>query len=137
MSSGNIQKFTKFKPMDIHPTNHCFDDALDFLELVIKNKQALDVNTLLVVHSICLMPDGTPYAHAWVEDTKADSCIFKGILKGEAMYLAAERKEFYETFKVQETTKYTVKQALFENRLSNNYGPWEEKYLKLTKNRHG
>lgn len=118
---------------DIHPTGHCFDDALDFIDLVVKNKKDFDECAFLVVHSICRMPDGTRYAHAWVENAKTDVCIFKGIYKGVAMYLQADRKEFYENYEVQEVTKYTLKQACLENLRSNTFGPWEEKYLALTK----
>jgi hypothetical protein len=119
---------------DIYPTQHCFDDAVDFIEAIIKSKQAFDECFLLIVHSICLMPDGTPYAHAWVEDPSTDTCIFKGIFKREEIYLQADRKEFYAEYKVQETTKYTVKQACIENMRTGIFGPWEEKYLVLTKN---
>jgi hypothetical protein len=118
---------------DIYPTHRCFDDAIEFLEDIIKNKKELDESRLLVVHSICLMPDGQPYAHAWVEDPKTNSCIFKGTLKRKALYFQADRQEFYEQYKVQETTKYTVKQACLENLRTNSYGPWLPKYIALTK----
>lgn len=120
----------------IYPTHTCFDDAIEFIELLIKEnpdlKEDIKAN-ILIVHSICLMPDGRPYAHAWVEDKKDDTSIFRGIIDGEATYLIAPRTEYYERFRVQETTKYTLYQALEENRKSNTYGPWKEKYRKLTK----
>lgn len=121
--------------MTVQPTFHCFDDALDYPELVIKNRHELHKSTLLVVHGICLMPDdGRPYAHAWVENPKKGECIFKGIIGKEEAYLFADKADFYKEMQVQETTKYTVKQACIENMKHETFGPWEEKYLKLTSN---
>lgn len=64
--------------MTIHPTHTCFDDALELIELLVKEHPELkeDIGeNMLIVHAICLMPDGSPYAHAWVEDKKDGICM--------------------------------------------------------------
>ena len=120
--------------MTVHPTRTCFDDAMDFMELHYKTLAQLCDERYIIVHAICLMPDGRPYAHAWVEDNKKGECIFGGIINGQKVYLFAEKADYYECQQVQDTTKYTIKQAMMENLLSYSYGPWEQKYLSLTSN---
>ena len=132
MDSGQEKQFKK---MTIHPTHTCFDDAVEFIEELIKEHpdKLEDIKTsLLLVHGICLLPNGQRYAHGWVEDNKTDSCYFKGIVESECVFLQADRPGFYENFKVQETTKYTLWQVHLENMLSGTFGPWDKKYLALT-----
>jgi len=114
------------------PTSHCFDNALDFIsDGLIQNPEDRDalVDELLLVHGICLAPDGHPYAHAWVED--GDRCIFCGILDGELGYFATSHAEYYAEMRVQDVTRYTVRAALAHNRATNHYGPWEARYRDL------
>jgi hypothetical protein len=126
--------------MTIYPTHTCFDDAMDFLETTIKegkHPREYIVNNLVTVHAICIMPDGTKYAHAWIEE--GDSCIFKG--RGECLidgkmehlegYMWADKKEFYAYYNVQETTHYSLEQVWKENKKHATTGPWIDKYKKL------
>jgi hypothetical protein len=116
----------------IYPTHECFNDALDFIsDVLIQNpddREAL-VEELLLVHGICLAPDGQPYAHAWVQD--GDRCIFCGILDGTRGYFAASRDEYYAEMRVQDVTRYPVHEALRHNRRTRHYGPWLPKYRAL------
>lgn len=119
---------------NIYPTNKCFDDALDFISLILQEKseerEALR-HELFLVHAICKMPDGRRYSHAWVEDCKTKTCIFKGILENEASYFARDIKQYYEHIMPLEWTKYTVMQASEQNELHGTFGPWEPRYQAL------
>ncbi len=115
----------------ILPTGSCFDDALDFLEgLAKEHNPILRTGRLLLVHAICLAPDGHEYSHAWVEQDEK-FVIFRGIWLGVKNYFAASIDEYYRDAKVKDTTKYTPQQACIENHNSGNYGPWVERYKKL------
>lgn len=121
--------------MDLYPTHSCFDDAFEFInDAIMLSQEPLrteHINSLILVHGICLLSNGAPYAHAWVE--RSGQCIFKGILEGEASYFAGEQKEFYDEHKVQETTKYTVIEAAKENKRTGHLGPWVQRYRELCK----
>lgn len=124
--------------MDIQPTHTCFDDALEFVELMIvkfPGEKDYFKENLRIVHGICLLEDSSQYAHAWVEDIKDQTCVFRGIANGEFVWLSASITEYYANFQVQETTKYTLRQACDENQRTMSYGPWEERYLALTRSR--
>lgn len=120
----------------VYPTHTCFDDALDFIEILIKAKVAVtesDLEKYRVVHAICEMPDtGELYAHGWVEDTKEHLCIWRAIIQGKSVWVRGEKSEFYTYFRVKEATVYTIREACEQNKLHNNYGPWKEEYRKLT-----
>jgi hypothetical protein len=117
----------------IYPTHRCFDDALDFVTERMKEDPKGLENKLLVVHGIVLMPsgpdEGEPYAHAWVEE---GSLVWQGgILDGERVYWSVEWSEFRDELRVQEATRYTLRQAYMENQRTNHYGPWLAKYEAL------
>ncbi|SRR6266496_2263260 len=122
----------------LHPTHTCFDDALDFITAVLQqnpaDRQAL-IRELMLVHAICLSPEGEPYAHAWVEH--AGRCIFRGILHGTLHYYATSLEEYYAEMHVQDVTRYSPQTALDENKRCNTYGPWVPKYLALCRPRPG
>lgn len=115
---------------EIYPTHTCFDDALDLISDWVLSDHAEHYH-LRLIHGICKMPDGRPYAHAWVE--RNGTCFFIGIVDGERCIVKATKDEFYTVYLVQETTAYTVLQALDENRKSNHYGPWKPEYRSLCK----
>lgn len=120
--------------MIIQPTHHCFDDSLDYIESrVAKAPWLARQATLILVHGILIAPNGPhqgePYAHAWVEEE--DVCIEAGIIDGERFWYRVQRDEYYATRLVQETTRYTLKQAWIENRIAETYGPWKPEYKKL------
>ena len=117
----------------IYPTYTCFDDALDLLAEAVKaNPDAVDSGELRLVHGICLSPSGEKYSHAWVESFGMH-VWFMGILNGERATFACSRIEYYEDARVQETTKYTPREAWALNYEHENYGPWIERYKKLCK----
>lgn len=124
----------------LHPTNHCFDDALDFIDAACRADGyvifrvgadgAVTSDRLTLVHGICLAPPTFErYAHGWVEE--GADVWDAGLLDGVRVYLRMPQAEFYAYRQVQETTKYTVIEALRLNWASNHYGPWEEKYRAL------
>lgn len=112
----------------IFPTHSCFDDALDLAEALVMQDRR-EAGKLFVVHAICLMPDGRPYAHAWLE--REDCCLFVGVIEGREVPLEAAKDEFYVEYKVQESTRYTLREALAENVRTNHYGPWKPEYEAL------
>lgn len=114
---------------NIYPTHHCFDDALDFLEELAKQKNPM-IHRMRVVHAVCLAPDGHEYAHAWVEQD-GTFVIFAGIVNGQKEWFAAKVSEYYTEHRVQGTTKYTPREVLAENLKHETYGPWVERYKAL------
>lgn len=125
----------------LYPTHTCFDDALDYLALVGKERGRHGIRGHFVVHGICLVPDkesfvgsqnpGDPFAHAWVEHE--GRVIQGGIFRGERVWFSITVEEFHEKWRVRESTRYSVREALRLNRLTNHYGPWLEKYEALTR----
>lgn len=118
------------------PTKHCFDDALDLISTRVLTDRA-DLFRLTLVHAICLAPNGSGirYAHAWVEEPMPGGevvCWDSALLDGEQLvYYSVAIAEYYPHRLVQETTKYTVLEALAENYRSNHFGPWKDEYVTL------
>jgi hypothetical protein len=116
---------------DILPTYRCFDDALELIEARVKETPTLVRHdwSIVLVHGICVGDDGTRYAHAWVEEL--GKVWDAGLVDGQRLYYAVARAEYYEAKRVEESTRYTLRDILRENRLSGNYGPWKPAYLTL------
>lgn len=120
--------------MKILPTHTCFDDALDFMAERLKQDKKLAFGAeLLVVHGVCLAPEGRhkdrPFAHAWVEE--GGRAWQGGILDGEKVFYSMTVEEFCERLRPQHWTKYTVSQAARENHRTNHFGPWVQRYADL------
>lgn len=115
--------------MIIQPTHTCFDDALDMLCDFYRLRKEL-VPDLRLVHGICQADDG-PFAHAWLEDDTTSQVLFVGLVDGERVNLACDRKEFYEHAHVRECTRYTIDEAIWLNRKHENFGPWQVRYRVL------
>lgn len=109
----------------LRPTHYCFDDALEFFDL-------LDVEALRrshaeyrVVHAICEL-QGQRFAHAWVEH--------RGLI-WQAGLLEDDRRVYYAVatlpFKVVVERRYTILEALEHNQRTNNLGPWDPKIAAL------
>ncbi|HLX21672.1 MAG TPA: hypothetical protein VKR23_16115 [Gaiellaceae bacterium] len=116
----------------IYPTFTCFDDALEFINVRVKQDQRLAFDrTLTLVHGIALAhtAPNEPYAHAWVEE--GDRCWDAGLVDGQKVYYAVARDEFYAARRIQKTTCYTVRQACLENFRTKHYGPWRAEYAAL------
>jgi hypothetical protein len=115
----------------IVPTHACFDDVLEYLEmLAIGGTPTREIAQYVVVHAICVAPDGEQFAHAWLEH--AGDAVQGGIVDGERIWFAMSLAEFMTRFVVAEQTRYTVVEALAENLRTGHYGPWVEKYRELT-----
>ena len=118
----------------IQPTHEAFDDALDYLAVLVEADRTLvDSGSLFLVHAIALVPDGPnagkPFSHAWVE--LGEKVCLGGLLDGVRVFYSVPLAEFYEKMRVQESTRYTVREAVAENYRTNHYGPWLEKYRAL------
>jgi hypothetical protein len=111
----------------VYPTNTCFDDALDLLGEFMKHHPELE-SDLRLVHALCTAPDGTTFAHAWLEDRRQGLALFTGIQFGERRRFMARRDEYRSNFAVQHATEYTVAEAWLHNRTTGHYGPWIERY---------
>lgn len=111
----------------ILPTHRCFDDALEYLEDLIRAQDAC-VWSHRLVHGIVKLSDGLT-AHAWVE--RGDDVIQCGILGGERIYYTMHWDEFQRELQPQAMTRYTIREAWEQNKRHGTYGPWEQRYLDL------
>ena len=124
---------------DILPTRHCFDDAVELIEArVTEDPKVAHEERLVLVHGICLLPNadpvtggekGKPFVHGWVEEGTLvwDS----GLWAEQRIYYAAAKDEWYAAMRVQETTRYTIRELFEENQRSGHYGPWVDRYRQL------
>jgi hypothetical protein len=116
----------------ILPTHHCFDDALDIIAAR-AHAEFESARHLVLVHGICLIPEGPregePFSHAWVEDR--DEVWQGGLFDGETVAYAMSTGEFEALLRVQERTRYSLREAWEENCRTGTYGPWVEKYRAL------
>jgi hypothetical protein len=119
----------------ILPTQSCFDDAIEYLEMRVRLNPALAWGkTLILVHAICLAAEGPhagePFAHAWVEED--GRCGSAGLLDGgERIWMTVAREEWYAAHRVQQSTRYTLRDVWRENQQSGHYGPWRPEYRAL------
>jgi hypothetical protein len=118
----------------LYPTFSCFDDAMHYIEYVLK--AAPEMDNIFVVHAIGIAHDeeGRRYSHAWVEDHNVGVAIYAGFLQGVKVYLCSPLNEYYSKFKFIETTKYTPMEAVNNNLKHGSFGPWEPKYVALCGN---
>lgn len=118
----------------ISPTHTCFDDALDLISKWIKTSPQIDWHAKLRLgHGICLKEDGEPYAHAWVE-ADGKEVWQDGYIGDERISYAVSKEEFYEGYRVQKFTLYTLRALALENLKHGHYGPWVPEYHELTRN---
>lgn len=125
----------------IYPSHKCFDQAVEFCEARARANHPSVDTTLRLVHGIILVPEDQPAdasdarpgersVHAWVED--GDLVWDAGILAdGRRIEFAVEKAEYYNHYRVQETTVYTMWELLEQNRASGHYGPWRPEYKAL------
>lgn len=119
--------------MHLEATHTCFDDALEFIESLVKEKRSVSkLADYRLAHGILLNSKGELYSHAWVE-SKAH-CYHSGLLSGEKVMAVIDRVEYYEGMRVQERTLYTIRQAYRENYRTGYFGPWKERYMRLCRN---
>ena len=92
--------------MDLLPTHHCFDDALDYLnQRVLEEPRLARRKTLYLVHGIAVGEHG-PYAHGWCEE--GGLCWDAALANGDRIWYAVARAEFYAARQIQATTRYTI-----------------------------
>jgi hypothetical protein len=118
--------------MTLEPTHTCFDDALDFLDLLAKHRPSLVVwPEWRLVHALCTAPNGELYAHAWVECR--DVAVFAAVINGgDKEYYETDRRDFYRQFRPVEMNRYTVREAIMHNARTNHFGPWEARYREFS-----
>jgi hypothetical protein len=114
--------------MLLKPTHTCFDDALDFFGHL---SDPIERAAHLVVHGICVLPDGSRIAHAWIERTDQDFVIEGALLGPERVYRAMPRATFDARWKIERCTRYTFDQALALNAAHDHFGPWDPEYAAL------
>lgn len=124
----------------IYPTHKCFDNAIEFCEARARANDP-NIETLRLVHGIILVPENHPAGasdatageravHAWVED--GDLVWDAGLLAdGRRIEFAVQKAEYYAHYRVQDTTVYTMRELLEQNRESGHYGPWRPEYRAL------
>lgn len=116
--------------MNLLPTGHCFDDALEYLEQRVRAEPALaHRDTLQLVHGIGIGDDGTRYAHAWCEEQGL--CWDAALLDGQRIWYSVAVEAFYTARRLGATTRYTIREACLQNVQSGHYGPWEPTYQAL------
>lgn len=128
----------------IFPTHRCFDDAMEFCEARARENHPSISTTLRLVHGIIHVPIGQPAddeiqpgdesAHAWVED--GDLVYDAGVLPdGRRVVFTAEKASYYEHYRIETCTAYTMWEVLEQNRASGHYGPWRPEYQALCRPR--
>jgi len=128
----------------IEPTHTCFDDALEFFELLRLSEpevQSYVRESLCIAHGICESASGERWVHAWVEEIRDDDpdradwprhVVWQGMRCGSGKgWFAVGAEWFYTAFRVQERELYRVEQFGMLNLLSGHYGPWNPRYLAM------
>lgn len=121
--------------MDLHPTGTCFDDAAKIFATVLLQFGSEQVR---LVHGIGQASrDLKVISHAWVEVTEADGRVWaltEGLVAGKRKKVRVNRDRFYEMFGVNgDVTRYTVEETLVLDKRHGYCGPWEPRYLALTR----
>jgi hypothetical protein len=119
----------------IKPTGTCFDDAIDFIQIQVKDKNPAWRMRLKLGHGICLNENdnNAPFAHAWVE-LDGEEVIQDGWLGEERCTFSVSKEEFYKAYQVQEFTLYSLREMALENLIHGHFGPWKPEYHALTRN---
>lgn len=119
--------------MTIYPTGTCFEDVTQmFIKMLGEDMDRVDDPEFCMVHGICLMEDGSQYAHAWIEE--GEFAWFSGILNGDEVFCQTLKSEFHSETRVVEFTRYTYWDCARVAR--QNYDmppPWEHRYRRLCK----
>jgi hypothetical protein len=123
--------------MSLRPTGTCFDDALEFLEVLVRLRKATPAQIARdarVVHGICLAPgDGLRFAHGWVRLVPHELIVQGGIddAKSERVWRVDTAEAFRRYMRPQQTTTYTVREFVELNQKHGTTGPWLPEYLAL------
>jgi hypothetical protein len=126
----------KLRGVTLLPTGTCFDDAADYINhLVISTDDAgiHKLNTKIkIVHAICTLENGEPYAHAWLEVN--GTCYFGAILEhsGEKVQARVPKEEYYPSLGIQKKLYYSLKESVRLEKIVHGYpGPWDPEIRNL------
>lgn len=112
------------------PTGTCFEDVTQEFIRLLQEFRDYHPERILMVHGICLLEDGEPYAHAWIEI--GDEAHFPGILDGQKGFAVATLDEFTRAYRVQECTRYNYNEVLrVAKSLNDMPPPWKSQYRRL------
>jgi len=93
---------------------------------------------MVIVHALCTTPGGEVFAHGWVEDEDEGIAIHAVLTAPDALetriWLSMPIAEYRDAMKVQDFTRYTLAEAYAENRRTESFGPWVERYLPFCAN---
>jgi hypothetical protein len=124
--------------LTIHPTHSCFDDAMEFIELRLKEDPTLAHDKRLqVVHARCEVLTGPSagqvIVHAWAEENGA---IFDaGLIEGTRFVYELSPAEFAVNLRIIDATRYTLKDVHRENVRYGTFGPWKDEYIALCRDK--
>jgi hypothetical protein len=135
----------------LYPTHHCFDDALDFVQDLVRKGARPEwlIDTCTIVHAICRIPDGAGFdpddvdgrlfSHAWVE---LDGHVFQAGLRNlgddpvkQRVWYATTPEAQLERLRPTRVWRYTLKEAWEHNERHMTFGPWEPELIELCRNR--
>lgn len=118
----------------IYPTHTCFSDVIDYLnaKFLRDGEKSLEyLKTVYIVHGIMLGQENLrPFAHAWLE-TPDDTVLHSGIKDGQVVWGEFPKAKYYKTMRVKEATRYTLMEAIYQERKFGRPGPWVRKYYRL------
>lgn len=128
----NLQERSRNDPTTLYPTCQCFDDSMDYLEHLLRNKGLEEARRAFLVHGMMTIA-GTEILHGWVE---YDGQVMDGkFLNGELVYIGISIEDFYKNFKVVDRVKYSLAEVVEMNSIHETYGPWEPRYLNILERR--
>ncbi len=132
------------EPDPIEPTHTCFDDAMEFFEMLRLDEpgaREYATTALRLVHGICMAGSGERYVHAWVEEHVGNDperahwpreVVWQGMRYGAGKgWFAVPSEWFYQVYQVQERELYTVQRFAMFNMLTGHYGPWNPRYFAM------
>lgn len=133
------------EPNPIEPTHTCFDDAVEFFEILRLDEPEVREyarTALRLVHGVCMGSSGERYVHAWVEERVSDDpdraewpseVVWQGMKYGAGKkgWFAVPSEWFYATYQVQDRELYTVQRFAMLNLTTGHYGPWNPRYLAM------
>lgn len=118
--------------MTLYPTGKCFDDAVEIITAFLRtDPRHAGRKDLFIVHGIVEGPEYS-FSHAWVLDEARKTVFQFHFLNGERIGVEYTLEQFNHHFKVTDEKRYTLREFDRLNRTHMTYGPWEDKYRRLT-----
>lgn len=122
-----------FEETTVYPTRECFCDVVRYFNQAVETGVAIAYleATFVIVHGICLLDDGRPYAHAWIERAFTNTVTLCGIHRGQTIYFSVNRDDFRRQAYVYQETRYTLPEHIELSEATGAGGPWLPEYLEL------